>query len=336
MAAVKVVVAADWVAGTSSHEVGLRLARAWTAHGAQVALVPMGATAHELTGALCDAGRVEVSPDWTSARSAHDLIVIPPPVQGPPWTGSSTPIGACLRASLAEPRPRVSIDLTTVMAHDGGAGMLASLGATSNVTLDAGWSGLAGLTYLDLTAARQIVGQRRLVGLVAVGDLGAVLTGLRGVSSVHGRPLGVELADLVAADQALAGLAEAVGIDGVKPGTGAAGGAAVAVLALGGTIMTAPMLASSMAGLAATLTRADLVVTACTSLDMGSHGGGVVRHLADLAATAGKPLVVASPSVSLGTRELRLGGVEAAIHLDVTSDATWDSSARRGARSWMW
>lgn len=333
---VRVVVACDAIGAMRSTPAGRALARAWRDAGAQVALIPMGATGSGLVTALADAGAAVVTHAPEVARTSELLVVVPPATAHEAWTGSSASVGTALATELVDPRPLVAVDLTTVPAHDGGAGLLAALGATANVDLTRGWSGLTELGRLDLTASRTRLAGCELVGLVDAADLAVPLTSLRGVSSVRGRAAGIDLAEIVAADRALGSLAAQVGVDGVLPGPGAAGGTGLAVLALGGSLATVPAFAARIARIDQVLTRADLVVSTCGSLDMGSYGGPVVRQLADLAGEHGVPLVVGAGQVEIGGREMRAQGIEAAYALDPTTADSLTGSAMGMVRTWTW
>jgi glycerate kinase len=330
------VVACDAIGTMRATPAGHALAHAWREAGAQVALIPMAATGSGLVAALADAGAAVVTRSRDAARTPELLVVVPPAITQEAWTGSSAPVGTALAAALTDSRPIVAVDVTTVPAHDGGAGLLAGLGATADVDLTGGWTGLAGLGCLDLTIARTRLSGCELVGLVDPADVAAPLTSLRGVSSVRGRARGLDLAEMVAADRALGTLATRVGVDGVLPGPGAAGGTGLAVMALGGTLATVPALAARIARLGQALHRADLLVSTCASLDMGSYGGPVVRQLADLAGEHGVPLVVGAGQVEIGGREMRSQGIEAAYVLDATTADSLSESAAGMVRTWTW
>ncbi|WP_198671816.1 glycerate kinase, partial [Desertihabitans aurantiacus] len=124
----------------------------------------------------------------------------------------------------------------------------------------------------------------------------------------------------------------------------AAGGCGFAVLALGGELVDGPAWLAREAGLAATLARADLVVTATTGFDFASRGGAVVQRVARWAGEVLRPCVVLAGSVQVGAREMRLMGVESAHGLGPVpvagEPATLDLDALEGlaarvARSWV-
>lgn len=312
------------------------LARAWRDAGAQVALVPVASTGEDLAEAVAASGLGILDRSPLTLRTPEALLVVPPAGGEPAWTASSRPVGHGLAAALDDARPRVAVDLTTVQAHDGGAGALDALGAGSDGDLCGGWRGLADLTRVELTVPRALLAGRELIGLVGPDDDAAALTSLRGVSSIRGRAQGIDLGDIMAADAALARLADLVGLDPLAPGTGAAGGTALAILALGGRLVTVPAFAANLCDMNRSLAQADLVVSACTSLDMGAHGGPLIRHLATAAGEYGTPVVVAATEMSVGARELRAVGIEGAFVVDAATPEALAAGVSRLVRSWMW
>ena len=88
-------------------------------------------------------------------------------------------------------------------AHDAGAGLLAALGASANVPLDAGVAGLQGVSRVDLKAVGHLLTGRRLTLVVPPGQLGLPLLGLRGITSRFGRDQGWHPELLLATDASL-------------------------------------------------------------------------------------------------------------------------------------
>lgn len=337
MPGVKVVVASDAVGAFGSIAVGRELAQEWVRRGAQVAIAPMAPGGESLAFALIDAGlAVPADGPDVCVRTSHATVVVPRSGSTDPWHESSLAAGHAVAGALRERRPLVAVDLTSVGAHDGGAGFLAALGATADADLRGGWRGLVGLSTLDLEPARQRLIGADLVGIVDAGDISLPLTSLRGVSSAKGRADGRPLSEMVAADRALEQLCALSGIDGLDPGAGAAWGAGHAVLALGGTLTTGPQLCARLCGLESTLSQADLLVSGCTSLDIGNYGGPVIRDLADVALRLQVPFVVGAGHIAVGARELRTVGIEAAYTLDASTLDALGASATGMATTWSW
>ncbi|MDO5501310.1 MAG: glycerate kinase, partial [Propionibacteriaceae bacterium] len=266
---------------------------------------------------------------------------------------TSASIGLALAYVLRTASPRrVLIDLGGVHCHDAGAGILGALGARADRPLDAGYAGLAGITELDLGPVRELVGHTELIAVVPSAEADQHLLGLRGVTSLRGRDCNAEPAEMLAADATLERLAALVdpGTSAIA-GAGAAGGAAYAIAALGGTIVTGPAVCADLVGLTATMTAADLVVTGSSSFDFGSRGGGVMQFVAERAQSAMKPCIALAGTVVIGSREMRTMGVESAYPVedpeapasmsdrptgrDVTPEAL-SEVAGRIARTWSW
>ena len=326
----RVLVCSDAIGVLPSSDAGAALARAWAAasSASQIAVVPMGASGVALAQALAALG--------------DDALVVATPEPGEAVgvdpSSTSVPLGERLAEALrARPR-RVVVDLTALVTHDGGAGILHALGVRANVALDAGAAGLAGLASIDLTPARNLIGGTELVAVVEASELGDLLLGLRGVTARRGHAVGADPAGMLATDAALGSLASALGLPDA-PGLGAAGGAALALTALGAWMTSGPGLCAGVASLEATAGHADVIVTGADSLDFATRGGDVVKEVAAMAARVMRPCVAVARDVHVSGRELRTFGIEVAY--GVGGDADLDAAdltqrARGAASSWTW
>lgn len=349
----RVLIAADRLGALGTMRAGVALGVAWADLGADVAVVPMGESGSTALGAIADAECVEPGllpsdvdePLAVAAETDQIAVVALEAVDGPADAGcdlSSYPLGRAL-ARLLERRhapATVVVDLAWAEAtHDAGAGLLAGMGATSDGDLTSGLAGLGDVTRVDLTRPRHLLRGARLVGLVPTGHETKPLLGLRGLASTRGRAAELDVATVMAADAKLERFAAASAAEAAAvPGAGACGGAGFAIAALGGRILSGPAYCAERAGLAETIRRADLVVTACTSFDFGSQGGGVVRWLAGTCAAAGVPLIVVASDVMIGHREMRSIGIEAAypVEIDDPTEEQLVAAARAVARTWSW
>jgi len=218
-------------------------------------------------------------------------------------------IAAAAEAGAAE----IVVGLGGSATNDGGAGMLAALGAgpvdVSGYALPYGGS--------PLITAAGLAGEPGLrpVRLVAATDVDNPLTGLHGASSVFGPQKGADRADVLRLDAALehfAGVLEkALGVEGLTtvPGGGAAGGIGAALIALGGRVVSGVRLITEAIGLDAELDRADLVITGEGSFDHQSLRGKVAAGVAGGARDRGLPCVVVAGRVETGYREAAAAGV---------------------------
>lgn len=351
----RVVVAADRVRGLSSLEASSALARAWVAEaGAEVAVVPIGDAGEGLLQALADQvgavpGLLPARGDFLATAIVHPALVAVAlePITPVPGLSraSSHPLGIALSDALRDQDLATARDVVVDLAwaigtHDGGAGLLAALGAVSETDLTHGFAPLCEVRRVDLEPAVARLGEAQLIGAVPFGQEEVSLLGLRGISSRRGFEIGGEVAQAMAADAALEAFATATAPAAAsRSGAGACGGAGYAVAALGGRIVSGPQLCAERTALATTIGLADLVVTACDGFDFLTRGGGVVQYLAGLCAELGVPLVVCSPRVQISRREMRTIDIEDAYLLDVPEALEADqltAAARTVAQSWRW
>jgi glycerate kinase len=229
-------------------------------------------------------------------------------------TATSYGLGILVAHAVESGARTVVVGLGGSATNDGGAGMLAALGAPP---LDE--SGYA-LPYggAALVAVAGLGGEPRLrdVTLVAATDVDNPLTGLHGASNVYGPQKGATREDIMLLDSALerwAGVLEKLptcppGVAGLA-GAGAAGGLGAAILALGGRCESGIDMVNRLIGLDAAFAAADLVITGEGSFDFQSLRGKVVAGVAGAAAERGVPCLVVAGQVSAGRREASAAGV---------------------------
>src|SRR5687768_13188345 len=92
-------------------------------------------------------------------------------------------VGELLLAAAEAGAETVVVGLGGSGTNDGGAGLLAALGASADAPLDQGVAGLAAVTTVDLTPARKGLDG---VVLVAATDVDNPLTGLFGATKTYG------------------------------------------------------------------------------------------------------------------------------------------------------
>ena len=219
-------------------------------------------------------------------------------------------VGELLLAAAGAGASRVVVGLGGSGSNDGGAGLLAALGATGDVPLDRGGLALAGLTAVDVAPARE-----RLAGLevVAASDVDNPLTGLFGATKVFGPQKGLAEEDLPRLDGLLEGLAAAADRrTATEKGAGAGGGLGYALLLLGAVRRPGVDVVASAVRLAERAEAADLVVTGEGAFDFSSRGGKVPAGVAAVAAEAVRPCVALAGQVLVGAREMRALGMESA------------------------
>jgi glycerate kinase len=222
-------------------------------------------------------------------------------------------VGELVAAAVDAGVATVVVGLGGSGTNDGGAGLLAALGASADVPLDAGGKGLDGVTAVDLSAARAQVGGVRLV---AASDVDNPLTGLFGATKVFGPQKGLSDERLPVVDGWLEQYAAALDPRlALEKGAGAAGGLGYALLALGGTREPGIALVADAVALTERARAADLVVTGEGAFDHSSRAGKVPHGVAAVAEEALRPCVVLAGSVLVGAREMRALGIESAYSL---------------------
>ena len=260
-----------------------------------------------------------------------------------PERATSYGVGELLLAAVDAGATTVHVGLGGSATNDGGAGMLAALGAvaTPEEALEHGPSGLDMLETVDLAAARHRVAN---VDLVAASDVDNPLLGLIGATNVYGPQKGLPAERLQAVDSALERLAHATDRKvALAKGAGAAGGLGFALLLLGATRTPGIDVVSAAVGLTERARQADLVVTGEGSFDFSSRSGKVPYGVAAVAANAVKPCIALAGKVLVGSREMRALGVESAYSMvDLVGEeasfadpaGTLAALAERAARTW--
>jgi glycerate kinase len=352
---VRILVATDSIGALSSRKAAEVIASGWQP-GGEVSVLPIGDAGAGFMTAYADLAGVT-----TSARVTDGVIVTTGQRRGTgliqvlgsgrgdgiAYHESSRVVGEAIAAMLSsEPPHRILVDLAGLWVHDGGAGMLAALGAAGDRPLDRGVDGLSGLSRLDLAPAQALLGAIELVGVVPAAQLDQHLLGLRGITARAGRESNVEPDAMLRADAALETFARlASSQHSTARGAGACGGLGFAVLALGGRLSTGPALALASPEAKRGLRGVHLVVTGCSVFDFASRGGGVVAAMADAAMTALSPCIVIAGEVVIGSREMRTMGIEAAYAVresvldspgGTVSEEELATTAQRVARSWTW
>jgi glycerate kinase len=228
-------------------------------------------------------------------------------------------VGVLVAAAVESGAREVVIGLGGSATNDGGAGMLAALGAAP---VDAaGYVLPYGGGPLALCEALAGVPRLRGVSLVAASDVDSPLTGLYGASAVFGPQKGASQEDIAVLDQALDRWATltkaATGRDvACEPGAGAAGGTGFAALGyLGARLVPGAGLMLDLVGFDDALAGADLVITGEGSLDRQTLGGKAPVGVARAATARGVPVVVVAGRVELSAAELARAGFARAYSL---------------------
>jgi len=267
-------------------------------------------------------GRADTAyPDtaYIEAASACGLHLVEPGRRDP--TAATTyGVGVLVAAAVELGVRTVVLGLGGSATNDGGAGLLAALGAAP--IDEAGYV----LPYggAALLACAGLTGPPRLRGATLVGacDVDAPLLGPRGASAVFGPQKGASPDQVALLDAALARWATVLAQlpscpPGVTehPGSGAAGGLGAAILACGGRLVGGFGVVSRAVGLEAALDASDLVITGEGSFDAQSLGGKVVGGVAAAARARGLPCLVLAGRVTADPEAARQAGVTRAYGL---------------------
>jgi glycerate 2-kinase len=244
-----------------------------------------------------------------------------------PLTASSFGAGEVLRAALEAGGQRLILGVGGSASTDGGAGLLQALGAR---VLDArgepirpggpalGGGALREVAALDLSGLHPGL---RAADIILAADVDNPLTGPDGAAEVYGPQKGASPAEVALLDEGLrrwaAVVAAAVGQDwSHAPGAGAAGGVGFAARAvLGARSRPGIGLVLELAGFAAALDGADLVITGEGSLDAQSLAGKAPVGVARAAARLGIPVVAVAGRSTLTEAELAAAGIAAVYPL---------------------
>jgi glycerate kinase len=250
------------------------------------------------------------------------------PAEAPdPAARSTSGVALLLRAAVGAGARRVVVGLGGSATTDGGAGLLAGLGARPADELRAGLPAGGEDLRLDLGPARAVLDG---VDLVVASDVDAPLLGPQGAVLGFGPQKGLPRERLAGLEARMSAWADAVaeardrlGTEVARggrpaaplhrsPGAGAAGGLGLALLALGAARVPGAQEVADAVGLAAVARDSDLVVTGEGAFDWQSLRGKVVTAVARAAQAAAVPVVVVAGQVRVGRRELSSVGVDAA------------------------
>lgn len=235
------------------------------------------------------------------------------PADGAAELASTFGVGQLVLAAVDGGATRVVVGLGGSGTNDGGAGLLAALGATSDGILDCGALVLDDVHTVDLGPARE-----RLAGveLVMASDVDNPLTGLFGATKTYGPQKGIPEDRIALVDALLEQYAVAVDRrTSLEKGAGAAGGLGFALLCLGARREPGIELVASAVRLAERARAADLVITGEGAFDFSSRSGKVPYGVAAIAAEAMRPCIALAGQVLVGSREMRTLGVESAYAL---------------------
>jgi glycerate kinase len=236
-------------------------------------------------------------------------------------------VGELVAAAVSAGARRVVVGVGGTATNDGGAGLLAALGAGPADELAAGGVALAGIGPSALAGLADA--RRRLEGveLVLAAATDVALLGFHGTSATYAEGKGATVDQAQALESALghyADLASRSLVAGrsllgkgpaAEPGSGAGGGIGFALLLLGARYVDGVSAVVDATGLAEQVQGSDLVVAAVARFDWRSLRGGILPRVAELGLAAGVPCVVIAGEVLVGRREAMTLGLSGSYPL---------------------
>ncbi|MDG4861320.1 glycerate kinase [Streptomyces sp. T-3] len=242
-----------------------------------------------------------------------------------PLTSTTYGSGELLLAALDAGARTIVFGVGGSATTDGGAGMLAALGAkfldAEGEPVAPGGGPLRDLATADLSGIDPRFAE---VDLVLASDVDNPLTGPKGAPAVYGPQKGASPEDVATLDAALAHFAlvleKSVGPKAAEfaasPGAGAAGGIGYgALVALGARFRAGIEVMLDVLGFAPALSRASLVITGEGSLDEQTLHGKAPAGVAAAARAAGVPVVAVCGRLALSEDALAGAGISRAYPL---------------------
>ncbi|MFG2436100.1 glycerate kinase [Streptomyces sp. NPDC048508] len=241
-----------------------------------------------------------------------------------PLTASTYGSGELLRAALDAGARTIVFGVGGSATTDGGAGMLAALGArflaADGTPVAPGGAALRDVDSADLSGLDERLAS---VDLVLASDVDNPLTGPKGAPAVYGPQKGASPHDVATLDAALAHFAtvleKAIGPKAAEyaaaPGAGAAGGIGYGALVLGARFRAGIEVMLDVLGFAPALERATLVITGEGSLDEQTLHGKAPAGVAAAARAEGKDVVAVCGRLALRPEALGTAGIRRAYPL---------------------
>lgn len=255
---------------------------------------------------------------------ASGLRRLPPGVFDP-LHASTYGTGELLRAALDAGARTLVLGVGGSSSTDGGAGLLAALGArfldAAGADLEPCGASLAEVAGVDLSGLDERIAQSEVI---LATDVDNPLLGTFGAAAVYGPQKGAAPEDVLALETGLGRLVDVLtrqlGEHAVaaaaQPGAGSAGGVGYgAIVGLGARVRPGIELMLELLGVEQALRGARLVVTGEGSLDEQSLHGKAPVGVARLAALHGVPVAAVCGRLRLTPDQLRQAGIRAAFAL---------------------
>ncbi|MFE7126214.1 glycerate kinase [Streptomyces sp. NPDC057617] len=242
-----------------------------------------------------------------------------------PLTATTHGSGELLRAALDAGARTIVFGVGGSATTDGGAGMLAALGArfldADGQPVGPGGGGLRDLATADLSG---LDGRLGTTDIVLASDVDNPLTGPKGAPAVYGPQKGASPEDVAVLDAALthyatvleAAIGPRAATLALSPGAGAAGGIGYgALVGLGASFRPGIEVMLDVLGFAPALARATLVITGEGSLDEQTLHGKAPAGVAAAARARGIEVIAVCGRLALPPEALGRAGIRRAYAL---------------------
>ncbi|WP_046500324.1 glycerate kinase [Streptomyces odonnellii] len=242
-----------------------------------------------------------------------------------PLTATTRGSGELLRAALDAGARTIVFGVGGSATTDGGAGMLAALGArfldAGGQPVGPGGGGLRDLATADLSG---LDGRLGTTEIVLASDVDNPLTGPKGAPAVYGPQKGASPEDVAVLDAALthyttvleAAIGSRAATLALSPGAGAAGGIGYgALVGLGAGFRPGIEVMLDVLGFAPALARATLVITGEGSLDEQTLHGKAPAGVAAAARARGIEVIAVCGRLALPPEALGRAGIRRAYAL---------------------
>lgn len=245
-----------------------------------------------------------------------------------PWRAGTVGLGIAVLQALDHGAQHIVLALGGSASTDGGVGLLTAMGAcildSTGRICPPNADGMMKATHLDLSGMDPRAARTRFS--VAT-DVSSPLTGPHGAATVFGPQKGLTGADVAALDHALQAWAELLcsttGVDAAElPGAGAAGGTAVAAIAvLKADVISGAEFVLDAIGFDQHLAHAGLVVIGEGSWDDQSEAGKAPMAVLNRATRVGTPVVVVAGRIAATPERLTQLHIQRSYQLlDLQSD----------------
>ncbi|WP_436499767.1 glycerate kinase [Actinokineospora sp. HUAS TT18] len=276
-----------------------------------VAAAHPGATVHQVPGCTGPDGRAVTGsfamlPDGCAVIDIATASGLPLMAAPDALAATSRGTGEVIAAAMDHGATRLLIGLGGSASTDGGASVLAALGArftdSHGEPLPDGGGSLGALTRVDLSGLRPPPRD----GVTLLTDVRNPLLGTQGAAAVYGPQKGADPGEVTTLEQGLTLLSALLGGDPGRPGMGAAGGVAYGLAtAWGAVTLPGSAAVADLVGVDRVIADADLVITGEGRFDRTSLHGKAVGEILSRAMCRGVPArVVAGDATDSGVLTL--------------------------------